>query len=405
MDMMSRGRGSALMAAPTVTRPACAVDSLPLDRELRFGGYRYSFYLRAGQAAWAELAGRLAALSADHIFVVTGSGVPDATVNAIKSAAAASAQVTVLTVPATERAKNAATVVDLASQIIGKGATRGSVVIGLGGGLVGNIAGVLAGWVYRGALRLVQIPTTLLALSDSVLSLKQAINSPWGKNHLGCFKAPTFVWGHLDTLGTLPASEKRAALCEAAKNVLAICPHRYDEFAALLRRDAAYSSAELAWVVDLCACAKQSVMAADPYEAHEALILEYGHTCGHAAEHITGGELAHGPAIGIGMLVAARVSASLGYLSAAGEEAHRRLLDLNGTPLRFPRGLSAEAIVAATRMDNKRGYLPPKPGCIDMVLLDALGRPHHERGQIITQVPEGVVLAALQTRTTQGEQA
>lgn len=404
MDL-SQSRGSALMTAPTVTRPARAVVSLPLDREVRFGGYRYSFHLRAGQAVWAELAGRLGALGADHIFVVTGSGVPGATVNAVTSAASATARVTVLTVPATERAKNSATVVALAAQIIGEGATRSSVVIGLGGGLVGNVAGILAGWVYRGALRLVQIPTTLLALSDSVLSLKQAINSPWGKNHLGCFKAPTFVWGHLDLLSTLPASEKRAALCEAAKNVLAICPHRYDEFAALLRRDAAYTSAELAWLVDLCVCAKQSVMAADPYEANEALALEYGHTCGHAAEHVTGGELAHGPAIGIGMLVAARISASLGYLSAAGEEAHERLLDLNGAPLRFPRGLSAEAILAAARMDNKRGYIPPKPGRIDMILLDALGQPHAERGHIVTQVPEGVVLAALQTRTTQGEQA
>jgi 3-dehydroquinate synthetase len=377
--------------------------SLPLDREIRLGACRYPFHLRAGLPAWAELAARLAALGADHIFLVTDSGVPAGLVGSAAAAAGVdeATPVTILTIPATEMAKNPDTVADLAAQMIAAGATRRSVVVALGGGLAGNVAGTLAGWVYRGALRLVQIPTTLLAMSDSVLSLKQAINSSWGKNHLGCFKAPAFVWGHLDILASLPASEKRAALCETAKNVLAICPQRYDELAALLRPDAAYTEAELAWIVDLCITAKQSVLVNDPYEANEALVLEYGHTAGHAAEHVTGGALAHGQAIGIGMLVAARASAILGYLSAGAEAAHERLLELNGTRLRFPPGLSADAVLAAMRMDNKRGYLPATAGCIDMVLLNGLGQPRTQGGSVLTPVPEGVVLAALQARTAQ----
>jgi 3-dehydroquinate synthetase len=385
--------------------PAPAGLTLSLDREVRFGDHQYAFHLRSGQDAWAELAARLASLNADHIFVITDTGVPAVTVRATLAAAGRASPVPPLTVPATEQAKNAGTVVELAAQVIEAGATRSSVVIGLGGGLAGNVAGTVAGWVYRGAPRLVQIPTTLLALSDSVLSLKQAINSPWGKNHLGCYKAPVFVWGHLDILRTLPAAEKRAALCETAKNVLAICPERYGEFAGLLRPGADYSDAELAWIVDLCRTAKQSVMADDPYEAGGALVLEYGHTAGHAAEHLTAhlaeGRLAHGPAIAIGMLVAARVSASLGYLSPADERAHHRLLERNGTALRFPPGLTAEALLGAMRRDNKRGYHSPEPGRIDMVLLDALGRPHTVGGRVLTQVPEDVVLDALRTRTTQ----
>jgi 3-dehydroquinate synthase/2-deoxy-scyllo-inosose synthase len=396
------------MTTLTPTRPAAATcpppgSTLTLDRDVRFGDHHYTFHLRAGQDAWSELAARVADLNADHIFVITDSGVPDATVRATAAAAAVSAPVTVLTVPATEQAKNATTVLDLAAEVIAAGATRSSVVIGLGGGLAGNVAGTVAGWVYRGAPRLLQIPTTLLALSDSVLSLKQAINSPWGKNHLGCFKAPVFVWGHLDILRTLPAAEKRAALCETAKNVLAICPERYGELAELLRPEADYTDAELAWIVDLCLAAKQSVMAADPYEAHRALILEYGHTAGHAAEHLSCGRLGHGPAIAVGMLVAARVSARLGHLSAAGERAHHYLLERNGIELRFPPGLTAEALLAAMRRDNKRGYQPPEPGRIDMVLLDALGRPHIEGGRLLTQVPEDVVLDALRACATEGE--
>jgi 3-dehydroquinate synthetase len=398
------------MTTLTPTRPATATcpapgSTLMLDRDVRFGDHHYAFHLRAGQDAWAELAARVADLNADHIFVITDSGVPDATVRATEAAAGASAPVTVLTVPATEQAKNATTVLELAAEIIAAGATRSSVVIGLGGGLAGNVAGTVAGWVYRGAPRLLQIPTTLLALSDSVLSLKQAINSPWGKNHLGCFKAPVFVWGHLDILHTLPAGEKRAALCETAKNVLAICPERYGELAELLRPEADYSDAELAWIVDLCLAAKQSVMAADPYEAHRALILEYGHTAGHAAEHLSCGRLGHGPAIAVGMLVAARVSARLGHLSAPGERAHRYLLERNGVAVSFPPGLTAEALLAAMRHDNKRGYQPPEPGRIDMVLLDALGRPHIEGGRLLTQVPEDVVLDALRAYATEGEPA
>ena len=383
------------MRTLTVNRPAPAGLSLPLDRDIRFGDYRYPLHLRAGDGAWAELAARLSALHPDRQFIVTDSGVPAAVIAATAAAAGAAGPVTVLSVPAAETAKNAGTVIELAERVIADGGTRRSVVIGLGGGLAGNIAGTLAGWLYRGAPRLVQIPTTLLALSDSVLSLKQAINSSSGKNHLGCFKAPVLVWGHLDLLRTLPASEKRAALCETAKNVLAICPERYGELTDLLRPDADYTDAELAWIVDLCAAAKQSVMRADPHEAGLALALEYGHTAGHAAEHLTGGRIGHGPAIAVGMLVAARVSARLGYLRPPGVRAHEHLLRGIGVPLRFPSGVAAGDLLTAMRRDNKRGYIPPEPGRIDMVLLDALGQPHIEAGGVITPVPERVVLAAL----------
>ena len=120
--------------------------------------------------------------------------------------------------------------IDLAKQAFTSGATRMSVVFGLGGGLAGNVAGTArAPGSSCAAPRLVHIPTTLLAMSDSVLSLKQAVNSAVGKNHLGCFHAPDLVWSQLDCLATLPAADQvRAALCEAIKNVIAICPERYE---------------------------------------------------------------------------------------------------------------------------------------------------------------------------------
>jgi 3-dehydroquinate synthase/2-deoxy-scyllo-inosose synthase len=272
------------------------------------------------------------------------------------------------------------------------------VFVALGGGLAGNVAGLLAHLFLRGA-RLVHIPTTLLAMSDSVLSLKQAVNSPVGKNHLGAFHAPELVWSQLDYLATLPPAQIRAALCEAIKNVIAICPARYTELAGRLRADATYSQAEFAWFIGMCVDAKQEVMAADPREKDRALVLEYGHTVGHAAELASGGSLSHGLAIGVGGLVAARIAATLGIGDPAVEDKHEALLRLNGAPTQLPAGFDAERLMQAIRLDNKRGYIPHQPGHIDMVLLSGLGQPHQASGRIITQVPEDVVLAGIQSRT------
>ncbi len=201
-----------------------------------FGNVRYPIYVRSGPASWPELAGLLARLHTDRFLLVTDGGLPPAAVQAIARGLAGLAPVTLLRVPAGERAKNLSTIDELAKEAFTSGATRMSVFVALGGGLAGNVAGLLAHLFLRGA-RLVHIPTTLLAMSDSVLSLKQAVNSPVGKNHLGAFHAPELVWSQLDCLATLPPPQIQAALCEAIKNIVAICPQRYDEMAARLRAD------------------------------------------------------------------------------------------------------------------------------------------------------------------------
>src|ERR1700730_1921458 len=199
--------------------------AVALDRDVRFGNVRYPFYVRSGPATGGELAGLLDRLHADRFLVITDSGVPAPAVQAVSLGLEKLAPVTVLRVPADEKAKTLTTVNDLSAEAFGSGATRRSVFVALGGGVAGDGARLLAHLTMRGA-RLVHIPTTLLAMSDSVLSLKQAVNSPVGKNHLGAFHAPELVWAQLDFLATLPPSEIRAALCEAIKNVVAICPAR-----------------------------------------------------------------------------------------------------------------------------------------------------------------------------------
>jgi 3-dehydroquinate synthetase len=367
-----------------------------LDREVCFGDVRYEFCVRDGRGAWSDLRRRLSGLDADMFLVVADAGLPAALLGEVQTQIGAVAPAVVLKVEADETTKTLKTLDLLAEKAIRNGATRRTVVVALGGGLAGNVAGLLAALIYRG-IRLVHMPTTLLGMSDSVLSLKQAVNSRLGKNHLGTFHQPVLVWNHLGFLDTLPAEEIQSALCEMIKNVLGIVPERYDDVARDLRADGQYSPQTITSFIGLCVDAKTTVMRHDPHEKEEALVLEYGHTIGHAAELLTGGRLRHGFAIGIGMLAAARISRELGHLDQADELAHLRLLERNGAPTRLPAELESEAVLDAVRLDNKRGYRPGQSGMRDMILLDGLGVVHRESGSLITQVGEDVIRAGIQS--------
>ena len=374
--------------------------TIGLDREIRWSEYAsrrefsYPYHLRSGDA-WPELLGKLHALETDHFVLVTDATFPTRLAEEAWMRLSSLGRCTLLTFQGGEHAKNLVTIHRLGNDSIRAGATRRSCIIALGGGLVGNVAGLLAALFFRGA-RLVHIPTTLLAMSDSCLSLKQGVNSDAGKNHFGQFYPPEFVWADLSYLRNLPTIDIRSALCELIKNVLAICPQHYDEIAATLRQDGVYTEAQVQHFIALCIEAKCAVMGQDALEKHDAVILEYGHTVGHALELRSNGTIPHGLAIGIGMVVAARISRILGMLSRQEEEAHLTLLRLNGAPTSIPVHFSASELLELLAHDNKRGYLPPVRGKYDMVLLERLGVPHRTGGTVLTQVEEGTVRAAIE---------
>ncbi len=371
-----------------------------LDREIAWSEhgsartYTYPYHLRSGDA-WPELLGKLHTLEADHVVLVTDATFPAYLAEAAWMRLSTLGRCTLLTFQGGEHAKNLVTIHRLGNDAIRAGATRRSCIVALGGGLVGNVAGLLAALFFRGA-RLVHIPTTLLAMSDSCLSLKQGVNSDAGKNHFGQFYAPEFVWADLTYLRDLPTIEIQSALCELIKNVLAICPEHYDELASTLRQDGVYPEAQVQRFIALCIEAKCSVMGQDALEKQDAVILEYGHTVGHALELRSGGTIPHGLAVGIGMVVAARISHLLGMLSRQEEEAHRTLLRRNGAPTSIPRQVSAQELLELMAHDNKRGYLPPVHGEYDMVLLERLGVPHRTEGTVLTHVEESTVRAAIE---------
>jgi 3-dehydroquinate synthetase len=377
---------------------------LTLDRDIRFGDYRFGYHVRSGEASWLEFLERLAVLAADHYVVVTDDALPRDLVGQVTGRIATIGNCVLLTFPASEAAKSISTVEALSIQAEERAhITVASCVIALGGGLVANVAGFWAASQFRG-INLVQLPTTLLSMADVMPSLKQGVNTPRGKNHLGAFYPPLFVWNNLSFLETLPTVEIRSALCEMIKFILTIPPEEgsdlYEVAAAALRPDGLYREEQLLQFIQLCVDAKCRVMRDDPFERWEGLIFEYGHTVGHALELLSYRDghrpIPHGLAVGLGMLVAARISRMLGMLSRQEEEEHFELLQRNGAPTSIPAELPTQEILGLLRHDNKRGRLLPLPeGMVNMVLLNHLREPNRTRGTVLTQVEESVVAEAI----------
>ncbi|MGH3450649.1 MAG: 3-dehydroquinate synthase family protein, partial [Haloechinothrix sp.] len=286
-----------------------------------------------------------------------------------------------------EKMKRLATVASLADHAVRLGATRRSIVLAFGGGVVGNVAGLLAGLLFRG-IRLIHIPTTIIAATDSVVSLKQAVNSAMGKNHIGVYHQPTAVLTDLAMLATLPARQVRSGWCEFVKNCLAIRPGSIGRLRRVVRGDL-LAPISLDWLLRESIAAKAAVMFDDQKERHRGLVLEYGHTIGHAVELADlrrrgNAGLSHGEAVGVGMLAAARLSARRGWLHSGDVSLHRELLTSLGAPVTLPQGLEPSEVTAVVGRDNKRGLLPGADAVF--VLLRRLGVPAGDLRSPLTPV-------------------
>lgn len=213
----------------------------------------------------------------------------------------------ILLMPDGERAKRLERVEKLAEKLIDYGADRKSVILALGGGVVGDVGGFLASLFMRG-IPVVQIPTTLVAQVDSAIGGKTGVNLTSGKNLIGTFHQPSRVLADPDVLSTLPEREYRSGLFEAMKYGVIRNPQIFEvmerERKAFLARD----SKLLEKLIADCIQVKADVVSADEREGGERRILNYGHTIGHALEAETGySELLHGEAVGWGMIAAARI--------------------------------------------------------------------------------------------------
>jgi 3-dehydroquinate synthase len=214
-----------------------------------------------------------------------------------------------------EAAKNLATVETIARQLVAAGADRHAVLIAIGGGVVGDVAGFVAATYLRG-VRLVHIPTTLVAQVDSAVGGKTGVNLPEGKNLVGAFYPPKLVIADPGVLRTLAHREYRSGLYEVVKYGVIADEKLFDflerRMDALLRRD----PAALAWIIPRCVAIKARVVGADEREGGMRQILNFGHTLGHALEAATQyRRFLHGEAIGWGMIAATMMALGVGALS------------------------------------------------------------------------------------------
>ena len=264
-------------------------------------------------------------------------------------------------------------------------ANRDATIVALGGGVVGDLAGFAAACWMRG-IAFVQLPTTLLAMVDSSVGGKTAVDLPQGKNLVGAFHQPSAVIADIDTLATLPPRELRAGLAEIVKYGAIRDP----AFFAWIEKHAAEllagDTSVLTEAVERSCRHKAEIVARDETEQGERALLNFGHTFGHALETASGyGELLHGEAVAIGMVMAARLSAALGHAPPEDAERLARLLAHLGLPL-FPRSTTDPAhLLELMRLDKKA-----LSGKLRLILWRGLGR-----AEVMSGVPDADVLRIL----------
>lgn len=270
------------------------------------------------------------------------------------------------------------------------GASRDACIFALGGGVVGDLAGFAAACWMRG-IDCVQLPTTLLSMVDSSVGGKTAVDIAQGKNLVGAFHPPRAVYADTGTLHTLPLRELRAGLAEVIKYG-AIRDPRFFQWLELERDALLSGDADALGLAIAASCEhKAEIVARDPREHGERALLNLGHTFGHAIETEQGygsphnDHLNHGEAVAVGMVLAARLSASLGLAEAADTQRLATLLQACGLPIGIPSGLAPEALLERMRLDKKN-----RAGRLRLVLWRGIGR-----AEVVNEVDEHAVLTVL----------
>ena len=253
------------------------------------------------------------------------------------------------------------------------GLTRQDVVISLGGGAATDLAGFIAATWMRG-IRVVHVPTTLLAMVDAAVGGKTGINTAAGKNLVGAFHEPSAVLVDLATLDTLPQQELVAGSAEIIKAGFIADPVILD----LVEADPALAldpaGPVLAELVERSIRVKADVVAADLRESHLREILNYGHTLGHAIERREAYRWRHGSAVSVGLVFAAELARAAGRLDDATADRHRSVLASVGLPVSYAAGVLPELV------ETMRGDKKSRAGVLRFVVLDGLARPGRLEG-------------------------
>ena len=310
-----------------------------------------------------------AAIGPSVAYIVTDEGVHRQARHAQRSVESAGIPTHMLLIPPGEQSKSLEKAQLIYRWLAERKAERGHLILGVGGGVVGDLAGFVAATYLRG-IPFALVPTSLLAMMDSSIGGKTAVDLPQGKNLVGAFYQPRFVLSDVGTLQTLPKRELTSGWAEALKHGLILDEGLLATFEGQkapitdLNPDAATD------VIRRSVAVKANIVSQDERETLGIrVLLNYGHTIGHAIEAATGfGRFLHGEAISVGMMGAAYIGQAMGMTSAEEVDRQRAVLDGYGLPLSCP-GLEVGAVLDAMRSDKKTAGRT-----IRWVLLDGIGK-------------------------------
>ena len=325
------------------------------ERRVRVALGERSYPIRIGHGTLARAGEAIArATGSAQIGLITVPGVGRRYApRLMRSLRAAGVRVHRFDVPDGDATKNLGQASKLYDAMLAKGLDRSSALVALGGGMVGDLTGYVAATYLRG-IPFVQVPTTLLAMVDASVGGKVAVNLKQGKNLVGAFHQPRLVWIDTDTLRSLPARERAAGMAELIKHA-AIRDARL--FSQLERNVEAALQLEpdiLQAAVARSCRIKAEVVAEDEREGGVRMLLNFGHTLGHAVEkQYRYGRVLHGEAVAMGMVYAARRSEQLSLAPAGTADRLEALLQRADLPTALPR-FSRKAYLAALRVDKKK---------------------------------------------------
>lgn len=272
-----------------------------------------------------------------------------------------------LSFPSGEASKNMDTVTALACEMVNMGADRKSVILALGGGVVGDVAGFLAS-IYMRGIPFYQIPTTLLAQVDSSVGGKTGVDLPQGKNLLGTFYQPRGVFADTVVLATLPGHEIRNGLSEVVKYGMI---RSYELFQILEDKNQEILNLVpevMSYIVAKSCSIKAEIVSKDEKESGLRRILNFGHTIGHAVEAAAGYSIPHGEAVSIGMIAASRISLKRGLLKEEDFIRLHNLLNILELPTAIPRQYETGKLIEFLRHDKKASH-----GKVHFILPKGLG--------------------------------
>ena len=317
-----------------------------------------------------DLLGRAAQLiprppGAERAVVITHPGLRGLAEPVIASLEAAGLSTTTTDIDEGEGSKSLATAERLYGDLLAAGMHRNDLVVGVGGGVVCDVAGYVASTFNRG-LAVAHVPTTLLAQVDAAIGGKTGVNLPAGKNLVGTFHQPCVVICDVTLLGELPEAELRGGLAEVIKHGFIADPGLIALIEARRAELLARESDLLEELVTRAAAVKAKIVAEDEREQGPRAQLNYGHTFGHAIEHVGRGAIRHGEAVSLGMMAAVYAAAELGLVDEDVVDLHRRVLSAVGLPVAAP--YSIEELEPVWQRDKKyeRG--------VRFVLLEGIGR-------------------------------